>query len=826
MSNKLFMVLTLNAAILLVFGIVYDLAVKKTHTKFCEKIIYGLMMSLIGVLLMTIPWSFLHGVNIDARSILLSVSGLFLGPLSTGIAVLVLSLYRIMIGGPGVFAGLGIIISSAFTGIYFHYKFFSGDRPVRLWHLLIMGYIAHIFMLAMVFFLPINMALEILKQILIPVLTIYPFATMLLGYLMLNNLRRTKLEKALQDSEEHYRELFVQAPVPYQSLDREGFLVNVNEAWLESLGYTREEVIGKNLSVFLHPSQRERFVREFKQFVIDEKEPNAEFQMLKRNGDYIEAAFNGRIVKDKSGKFLHTLCVFEDITERRLTEKALSENANSLKKLFENAPMGIFRSTKLGRVYHVNQGFAKIIGAESAQEAFEYISAKDTGFFADNIKRDEMIKALETDGRVEGFEIEVLRMDGTRTWVLLNAAIGDRLASEDYFFDGFCIDIGNMKAANQKIAYTEAIMRGLFEYMSSGSGIYEVVGKGNSGSDYIVRFFNREALLHEKKELHQIIGKSLKDLRPNIDEFGLIPLLSKVYKTGKPQYMPPTLYVDENFNHWYENWIFKLPTGEVVTLYNDVTDMVKYRTQLENSKIELEKTVEERTKQLQEINNELEVFTHAIAHDLRAPLRSISGLVSVLQEENEATWDSETQGMMAMINKNILKLDKQIVDLLSVLKLSRQDLKLQDVDMSMLIKDCIDELIDAREADKYLVKIHPLRGAICDPILIRHVWMNLLSNAVKYTSHLEERVIEIGSSTNADGCVYYVKDNGIGFDEKHSENLFGLFRRLHNEYEFEGNGVGLAIVQRLIAKHKGKVWATGKLHEGAEFYFSLPAEST
>lgn len=815
-------ILFVNAAILLVVGIFYDAAIRAKQINLCAKIIHGFFVGFIGIALMSIPWSFTQGVNIDARSVLLSISGLFFGFIPTLIATAITIIYRTLVGGAGMLAGIGIILSASTIGLLFHWYFFKKKRQLSLWSLFFMGLLTHILMLSCVFLLPGIMAENVFRQILLPIITLYPLATVLLGYLLLNHLRRNTMESRLRESEYHYRELFMRAPIPYQSLAEDASILNVNHAWLDTLGYSEEEVIGKNFSEFIHPDCFEVLGKNFPIFKERGRVDGIEFIMRKKNGEYINTSYTGRIVRDEAGKFLHTQCIFDDVTQRSLTETALRESMHSLKQLFDNAPMGIFRTTAKGKVYHINRGFAKIIGFDNVQEAYSYIAAPDTKFFVDENQRNQWIRALRQENLIENFEFEAYRSDGTTAWLLLNASIDDTIGNDDFFIDGFCVDITEQKIASQQLHYSEAIMRGIFDYMSSGSGIYEVKNDGSKGSDYIIRFFNRESLRQERKELKDVIGKSLQDLRPRINEFGLVQVLQKVYQSGQAMYLPSTHYVDENFDSWYDNWVFKLPTGEVVTIYNDVSDTVKYQESLQNSNLQLEKMVQDRTQKLQEINDELKAFTHSVAHDLRAPLRSIEGFAMILAEDHQESLAPEAKRLLHVIHKNVKQMDRLIADLLALSKLSRQDLNIAPTDMHALVQDCFNEISIPHSLDGFEIVLKDLPTIHCDAVLLKHVWMNLIGNAIKYTMPSAKKYIEIGTVQEGKNTIFYIRDSGMGFDEKYSDKLFQLFQRLHSDDQFEGSGVGLAIVHRLITKHDGKVWAKGIPNQGAEFFFSLP----
>jgi PAS domain S-box-containing protein len=237
---------------------------------------------------------------------------------------------------------------------------------------------------------------------------------------------------------------------------------------------------------------------------------------------------------------------------------------------------------------------------------------------------------------------------------------------------------------------------------------------------------------------------------------------------------------------------------------------------------ELEQRVAERTSQLEAANKELEAFSYSVSHDLRAPLRAIDGFTQILMEDYEPSLGEEGKRVCGVISRETVRMGRLIDDLLAFSRLSRKTMKTGPVDMQALAGSIFSELTseEARRRIEFrLAEIPPVAG---DESLLRQVWVNLLENAIKFTSRRKRAVIEVGCARDGDESVYYVRDNGVGFEMEYAGKLFGVFQRLHSDDEFEGTGVGLAIVQRVIHRHGGRVWAEGEVDSGATFHFSLP----
>lgn len=233
-----------------------------------------------------------------------------------------------------------------------------------------------------------------------------------------------------------------------------------------------------------------------------------------------------------------------------------------------------------------------------------------------------------------------------------------------------------------------------------------------------------------------------------------------------------------------------------------------------------EKLAREKMK-LEDANKELDAFAYSVSHDLRTPLRAIDGFSRILMEDYEDELDNEGKRIINVIRDSTLKMGQLIDDILKLSRISRQEIRMSEIDMENLVKLVFDELKVPNNRDIQLdLKYLPL--AYGDRTLIQQVFSNLISNSIKFTQTQEKTLIEVGGSIGKDESIYYVKDNGVGFDMRYVNKLFGLFQRLHSQEEFEGTGVGLSIVQRIIKRHNGRVWGEGKVDGGATIYFTLP----
>jgi light-regulated signal transduction histidine kinase (bacteriophytochrome) len=272
---------------------------------------------------------------------------------------------------------------------------------------------------------------------------------------------------------------------------------------------------------------------------------------------------------------------------------------------------------------------------------------------------------------------------------------------------------------------------------------------------------------------------------------------------------------------WFNLNLEPVPEGTFI-LSADITKEKQLSEELRKHHEHLEELVKERTAQLQETNKELESFSYSVSHDLRAPLRHIDGFADLLTKHAHATLDDTGRRFLSTISDSAKQMGILIDELLVFSRMGRVEMKTTEVNSDTLVRNVIAGLIHDIQKRKINWTIGVLPSVQADPAMLRLVFQNLLENAVKYTRPSEDTVIEIQCTPKPNECEFFVKDNGVGFDMQYLDKLFGVFQRLHRVDEFEGTGIGLANVRRIIQRHGGKTWAEGKVGEGATFYFSLP----
>ncbi len=279
-----------------------------------------------------------------------------------------------------------------------------------------------------------------------------------------------------------------------------------------------------------------------------------------------------------------------------------------------------------------------------------------------------------------------------------------------------------------------------------------------------------------------------------------------------------------------KGWLFAI--GSAALLYvllrryerrggDAMAALIQSRNEVRTANADLERRVAERTRQLEAANRELEAFAYAVSHDLRAPLRSMSGFSQILQDTAPAGLDEKSRHYLQRIHDASLRMSGLIEDLLNLSRIGRSELTARPINLGQIAGEAAASMRERHPGREVQLDIAPGMDVNADPRLLRIALENLLSNAWKYTGRASQAQVTVGTLAADTGPVYFVRDNGVGFDMKYADKLFVPFQRLHPETEFPGSGIGLVTVQRIIARHGGRIWAEAKLDEGATFYFTL-----
>lgn len=495
-----------------------------------------------------------------------------------------------------------------------------------------------------------------------------------------------------------------------------------------------------------------------------------------------------------------------------LKTQALAHSNERVRAVIDAALNAVVVMDHQGKIIDWNERAEKIFGW-SREEAIGQ-SLSDTiipPYFRDAHVRGLAHYLESGQGQVfdQLLELTALRRNGEEFPVELS--IRPLRESGQVTFCGFLTDITARKQAEQSLQ----------EYRKRLESIVQRMGDAYIAIDrsWRFRYLNEKALRIMNRHKEQVLGKVVWEVLPRV--------LGTVFETEYRKVMNERVSSTfESYYPHYQMWleVRAYPTQEGIAIF--YSDITKYKTaeeELRMFNLRLEERVKERTQRLEALNAELESFSYSVSHDLRAPLRAIQGYINVLGEEYESQLDEEAHRIMEIITRNVRRMGFLIDDLLAFSRLGRKALMRVQITMAPMLAEVCDDLQRMEEETRDIeFMMHPLPSVYADKNAIRQVWTNLISNALKYTRQIPHARIEIGGEEQAEAVQYYIKDNGAGFDMKYYSKLFGVFQRLHGQHEFEGTGVGLAIVHRVITKHGGSVWAESVVGEGATFYLSLP----
>jgi PAS domain S-box-containing protein len=504
------------------------------------------------------------------------------------------------------------------------------------------------------------------------------------------------------------------------------------------------------------------------------------------------------------------VAVFDNVTKSRRAEEERRRHAAEYRAITNASLDGFWRIDLQGRILEVNETYCRFTGY--GREELLQMSVADV----EVIESPEQVLRHSARLREQGterFETRHRRKDGSVFDVEVNPLF---FAEEPGQILVFLRDVTERKQAEVRLRESEERLRATMDAMLEGVQIV--------GNDWRYLYVNREAARQGRRRRDELLGRTVMEMYPGFENTTAYSAIRRCMERRVSQHLENEFTFPDGSKSWFDLSLHPLPEGVVIRSV-DITQRHRIEAEVRQLNAELEERVERRTAELAAANRELEAFSYSVSHDLRAPLRGIDGFSRALLDDHAALLPAEGRHQLEAIRQSTERMGKLIEELLKLSHLGREPLHKQSVDTARLVREVLAELSPMREGRSVELRLGSLPPCEADPTLLKQIWVNLLANAFKYTVRRRPARIEIGGQRQAEGVVYFVRDNGAGFDMGRADKLFGVFQRLHRPSEFEGTGVGLAIVQRLVHRHGGRVWAEAAVERGATFYFTLGAES-
>ncbi len=596
--------------------------------------------------------------------------------------------------------------------------------------------------------------------------------------------------------------------------DKEGIIRHVNNNFCKISKYEAAELIGKDHRIVNSGYHTKSFIHHLWKTITEGKIWRGEIKNKTKDGSYYWLETVIVPFYNADGIPYRYISIHTNITERKKTDDTLAASEIRFRALIENSTEGIALTDEHSNIIYRSPGSVKITGIRPTQntighshpEDFETIRAK----FAETLLHPG--KPISFQGRFEHADGHYIWMEGTLTNMLLVNGINAIVSNHR--------DISKRKMAEERLIQSEILYRNLFENLLTGFVYCKGIFESGQMVDFIFLNVNEEYEL--QTGFKNVTGKHLSTVLPNL--FSSDPeyarVLTRVALKGKSERFERFV---ERLNKWFTVSLYSPSNGYFVALIDNITEQKAAEQKVNRINDELEERINRRTEELRKKNEEMEAFSYSVSHDLRAPLRGIIGFTTILEEEYSSKLDDEARRLTGIIKNNTQKMGTLIDGLLTFSRIGRGEINKTIIDTHQMVEQVILELKHRNERNTISWTIHPMPYIYGDTNTLHQVWANLLSNAVKYSAVRPNPKIEISSFEKDGQQVFVVRDNGVGFNESYGNKLFKVFQHLHSMNEYEGTGVGLAIVERIISRHGGKVWAEGRIDSGASFYFSLPA---
>lgn len=621
--------------------------------------------------------------------------------------------------------------------------------------------------------------------------------------------------------------------------NREGMIIDWNRGAEKVFGYTSAEIVGKSVLILIPPGREEEEPDILAKIAGGASVERFETVRIRKDGQAIDVSVTISPIRDSHGAIIGASIVARDITERKRAQEALHESEERFQAMANGIPQLAWMAEADGSIFWFNQRWYEYTGTTLEQtKGWTWESVHDPAVLPKVLDR---WKGAIATGTSFDMEFPLRGADGSfRTFLTRIMPVKDSTGKVVRWF-GTHTDIGERKQTEERLALQAQELACSREALERQTRMLQLVlesmGEGLIASDLEGNF------LIWNDSAKKLLGQGPADLSTEewTEHYGCY---QDDGMTPVPTERLPLVRAMQGESLQAAQLMIRRPGGEPgifleftgrpmkddggnlcggVVAFRDITERKVREREIQKLNDELEIRVMQRTEQLEAANRELEAFSYSVSHDLRAPLRHISGFSQMLVEEFAATLDPVAKHYLDRIQAGTQEMGLLVDELLNLARVGRHVLRRQSTKCKALVEEVI-AMLEPECAGRQVEWVVPeLPVMACDPVLVKQVFQNLLANALKFTRPRERATIEVSHTEGKeDGeTVYMVRDNGIGFDMKYVDKLFGVFQRLHRPEDFEGTGIGLATVQRIVQKHGGRVWAEGEIDKGATFYFTL-----
>jgi PAS domain S-box-containing protein len=595
----------------------------------------------------------------------------------------------------------------------------------------------------------------------------------------------------------------------------EGIITSWNAGAENIFGYRAAEILGKSVTLLIPPEQEGEEAAILARIRRGERVKHFETIRLRRDGTRIAISATISPIKDQAGTIVGASKIARDVTAQKSVEESLRRSLRDIRDLKvaldEHAIVAV--TDARGRIVEVNDKFCAI----SKYRRDELIGQDHRIINSGHHPKEFFRELWQTIGRAGIWhgEIKNRAKDGSFYWVATTIVpfLDDQGKPRQYI--AIRADITAHKAAVEESERQVTLFDQTYDAVLAWKwqGPIEF---WNRGAERLYGFTRAEAI---GRTSHQLLQTRFPE--------GLEALLGALNRDGQWEgELEHTTRAGQTIRVESRMVLVQMAgQGSVLEANRDITERRRIEQEIRQLNLVLEQRVRERTAELAAANRELEAFSYSVSHDLRAPLRAMDGFSQAVLEDFGPLLPAEGHRYLETIRTSAQRMGALIDDLLAFARLNRHPLRRQPIDTFRLVNSALADLGSPWPERKIEVRVDDLPACWGDPSLLRQVWLNLLSNALKYTRKSAVAEIVVAAAERQGEVEYSVADNGAGFDMDYADKLFGVFQRLHRTEDFEGTGVGLAIVQRIVQRHGGRVWAEGKVDGGATFHFTLGGEN-